>query len=71
MNGIRMFGAVLLVLGLLAFVIPIPETKDHSVKVGDAKIGVQTESSHKLPTPVGAILLLGGVVALAVGSKNP
>lgn len=71
MNGIRLFGAVLLILGVLAFVIPIPETKDHSVKIGDSKIGVQTESSHKLPTPVGAILLIGGIAVLAVGAKNP
>lgn len=70
MNGIRLFGAVLLVLGLLSFVVPIPETKDHSVKVGDAKIGVQTESSHKLPPAVGIILLLGGVVALGASFRK-
>jgi hypothetical protein len=70
MNGIRLLGAVLLVLGVLAFVVPIPETKDHSVKVGDAKIGVQTETSQKLPPAVGVFLLLGGVVALGSGFRG-
>jgi drug/metabolite transporter (DMT)-like permease len=70
MNGIRVLGAVLLLLGLLSFVVPIPETKDHSVKIGDAKIGVQTESSQKLPPAAGVVLLLGGVLALAAGFRQ-
>jgi hypothetical protein len=63
-------GAVLLVLGVLAFVVPVPQRQDHSVRIGDAKIGVQTQSSEKLPPAVGIILLAGGVVALVLGSRK-
>ena len=63
-------GAVLLVLGVLAFIVPIPQREDHSVRIGDAKIGVQTQSSEKLPPAVGIILLAGGVVALVLGSRK-
>ena len=70
MKNTAMIGVVLLVLGVLAFVIPVPKSEDHSVKVGDAKIGVQTQSSSKLPPYVGAVLVGGGILALVVGARK-
>ena len=58
------------VLGVLAFVVPIPHREDHGVKIGDTKIGVQTESSEKLPPAVGIVLMAGGVLALVVGLRK-
>ncbi|MFY9559313.1 MAG: hypothetical protein WAQ52_03690 [Terriglobales bacterium] len=60
MKNLAFVGVLLLVLGLLAFVVPIPHREHHSVKIGDAKIGVQTENSEKLPPAVGIVLLAGG-----------
>ena len=70
MKLITVVGVLLLVLGLLSFVVPIPQRENHSVKIGDAKIGVQTESSEKLPPAVGAVLIVGGVLALVLGSRK-
>jgi hypothetical protein len=70
MKNLVLIGAVLLVLGLLAFVVPVPHHEDHGVKIGDAKIGVTTQSSEKLPPAVGITLLAGGVLALVVGSRK-
>lgn len=70
MKGLALLGVVLLVIGLLSFVVPIPHSENHGVKVGDAKIGVQTESSEKLPIGVGLVLVAGGVVALVAGSRK-
>ena len=70
MKNPTLIGAVLFVLGLLAFVVPIPQREDHSVKIGDAKIGVQTQSSEKLPPAVGIVLVAGGVLALVLGSRK-
>ena len=70
MKNLAIVGVLLLVLGLLAFVVPIPHREDHGVKIGDTKIGVQTESSEKLPPAVGAILLAGGVLALVGGLRK-
>ena len=70
MKGLPLVGALLLILGILSFVVPLPSREDHSVKIGDAKIGVQTESSQKLPPPVGIILVAGGVGALLFGMRK-
>jgi hypothetical protein len=59
MKPIALVGVLLLVLGLFAFVVPIPDRENHGVKIGDTKIGVQTENSEKLPPAVGAVLLAG------------
>ena len=70
MKNLAFVGILLLVLGVLAFVVPVPHSEDHGVKIGDAKIGVTTQSSEKLPPAVGIALLIGGVLVLAVGSRK-
>jgi hypothetical protein len=70
MKNLAYVGVLLLVLGVLAFVVPIPHREDHSVKIGDTKIGVQTDSSEKLPPAVGIVLMAGGVLALVVGLRK-
>ncbi len=70
MNNVVLIGVLLLVLGLLTFLVPIPHSESHGVKIGDAKVGVQTEHSEKLPPAVGIVLLVGGVVLLATGARK-
>jgi len=70
MKNLAIVGALLLVLGLVSFVVPIPHRENHGIKIGDAKIGVQTESSEKLPPAVGIVLVAGGVLALVVGLRK-
>jgi hypothetical protein len=70
MKGVALVGVLLLVLGLLAFVVPVPHSEAHGVRVGDATIGVQTQRSEKLPPAVGGVLLAGGVVALVLGARK-
>jgi hypothetical protein len=70
MKGLAIVGVVLLVLGLLSFIVPIPQREEHGMKIGDAKISVQTEASKTLPPAVGAVLLAGGVLALVLGLRK-
>jgi hypothetical protein len=70
MKGITLLGAVLLVLGLLAFVVPIPHSESHGLKIGDTKIGVQTEHSDRLPPVVAGGLAVVGVVVLVLGLRK-
>ena len=70
MKSLQGVGLSLIVLGLLCFVVPIPHHEDHGIKIGDAKISVQTESDQKLPPAVGVVLVAGGVIALIVGMRK-
>lgn len=70
MKALPIVGVLLLVLGILSFVVPLPHQEKHGIKVGDAKFSIQTESSEKLPSPVGVILIGGGVVALILGLRK-
>ena len=70
MKALPLVGILLLVLGVLSFIIPVPQREHHGVKFGDAKISVETDSSDKLPPAAGIVLLAGGVVALVLGLRK-
>ena len=70
MKGLAQFGALLLVVGLLAFVVPVPHTEDHGVKIGDAKIGVRTEHSDRVPPVLAGALVVAGVIAVGMGMRK-
>ena len=65
-----MIGIVVLVLGILSFVVPIPTSQTHGAKMGDMTIGMTTHSSEKLSPIVGGVLCLAGVVLLIAGSRK-
>jgi len=70
MKSVTLVGVLLMVLGLASFVVPIPHRENHGLQIGDAKIGVQTEHNERLPPIVGGLLVVGGVVAMAAGSRK-
>ena len=70
MKALSVVGVLLLVLGILSFIIPVPHQEKHGVKIGDAKFSIQTESSEKLPPAVGIVMVAGGVVALVAGMRK-
>ena len=70
MKALPLVGVLLLVLGVLSFVVPIPHSENHGVKIGDAKISVETRNSEKLPPAAGIVLLAGGVLALILGLRK-
>jgi uncharacterized membrane protein len=70
MKLLPIVGVLLLVLGALSFVIPVPRRDEHRLTIGDAKFTVQTENREKLPPAVGIILMGGGVLSLVLGLRK-
>jgi hypothetical protein len=70
MKGLAWIGLILLVLGILAFLVPVPHSESHGVKLGDASIGITTKSNEKLPPVVGGVLCGVGAVVLIFGMKK-
>jgi uncharacterized BrkB/YihY/UPF0761 family membrane protein len=70
MKLVTVIGAVLLLLGILSFVVPLPHREEHSVKVGDTKWGVQTQTSERLPLAASIVIVAAGVACLIAGSRK-
>jgi hypothetical protein len=70
MRPLAWIGIVLLVFGILSFVVPVPSSHSHGVKVGDASIGVTTHDDEKLSPLVGGTLCAAGVVLVIAGSRK-
>lgn len=70
MKALFWIGAVLLVVGVLSFIVPVPQRETHGVKVGDASIGITTKSEQKLPAAVGGILCAVGAVLMIAGVRK-
>ena len=70
MKALPLAGILLIVLGVLSFLVPLPHHEKHGVSLGDARFSVQTEHSELLPSAVGVILIGGGVVALVLGLRK-
>jgi hypothetical protein len=69
MKSIVWFGALLALLGILGFAIPVfttSETKD-VVKLGQFKIQNTERSTHVVPLPLSAGALILGVALIGVG----
>ncbi len=70
MKALPVVGVLLIILGIASFVVPLPHQEKHGMKIGDANFSIQTESSEKLPSAVGVVLVGGGVVALILGLRK-
>ncbi len=71
MRPLAWIGIVVLILGVLAFIVPVPTSHSHGVKVGDSSIGITTHSDEKLSPAIGGVLCAAGVVLLIAGSRKP
>jgi hypothetical protein len=70
MKLVSWIGLLLLVLGILAFVVPVPRSETHKMKVGDASFGITTKSEAKLPPAVGVVLCASGGLLLVLGARR-
>jgi hypothetical protein len=70
MKPVSWIGLLLLVLGILAFVVPVPHSETRKMKVGDASFGITTKSEEKLPPAVGVILCASGGLMLVIGARR-
>ena len=69
MKGLTLIGAVLIVIGLIGFAIPIfttEQTKDVA-KVGDLKLQTTESTSHVIPPFLSGGVLVLGIVLVGAG----
>jgi hypothetical protein len=67
MKPLSLIGAVLLVLGVLSFFVPVPHTERHGVSAGDLSVGVKTKHSETVSPIISCVLIVAGAGMLIAG----
>ena len=67
MKALFFIGLVVLILGIISLVVPIPRTEHDGISVGGVSLGVTTQHEDKVHPAVSAVMILGGAAAMAAG----
>ena len=70
MTPLRWIGVIVVLLGLTLLAVPIPHRERHGIQVGDASLGVTTQSNNKVPLAVSLIVIAAGLGVAAMGSRR-
>jgi hypothetical protein len=70
MKALFVVGLIVLVLGVLAFFVPVPHTEHHGLDAGDIHVGVNTHHSDVLPPFVGVALVVAGAGLMIAARKS-
>ena len=70
MKALLLVGVFLMVLGILSFFVPVPNSEHHGVNVGDAHIGVTTQHDEKVAPAVSIMLVVVGAGLMIAGRKS-
>jgi hypothetical protein len=67
MKALFWIGLVVLILGIVSLVVPIPRNERDGVNVGGVSIGVETRHDEKVSPIVSAVMILGGAGLMIAG----
>jgi hypothetical protein len=67
MKALFWIGLVVLILGIVSLVLPIPHNEQEGFAIGGVSLGVETRREEKVAPIVSAVMILGGLGAMAAG----
>jgi hypothetical protein len=67
MKALFFIGLIVLILGIASLVVSIPQSEREGVKVGGVSLGVETRHQEKVHPALSAVMILGGLGAMAAG----
>jgi len=70
MKALFWIGLVVLILGIVSLVVPIPHSEREGVTVGGVSLGVETRHEEKVHPALSAVMILGGLGAMAAGKAR-
>jgi hypothetical protein len=63
-------GLVVLILGIVSLVVPLPRNEREGFKAGGVSVGVETRHEEKVPPVVSVVMILGGIGAMVAGKMR-
>lgn len=70
MKPLFWIGLVLLALGLISLVVPIPQSERSGVDVGGMSMHVETHHDEKIPPVLSGLMILGGAALMYAGNRK-
>ena len=70
MKALFFIGLVVLILGIVSLVVPIPRSERGGISVGGVSLGVETRHEEKVHPALSAVMILGGFGAMAAGKSR-
>ena len=70
MKALFWIGLVVLILGIVSLVVPIPHSEREALKVGGVSLGVETRHEEKVHPALSGVMILGGLGAMAAGKAR-
>ncbi len=67
MKALFWIGLVVLILGVVSLVMPIPRNQREDFMAGGMSVGVETRHAKKVSPLVSAVMILGGVSMMVSG----
>jgi hypothetical protein len=62
-------GLLLLALGIVSLIVPVPHTETEGIKVGKTNLGIQTNHSERVSPAISAVLIAGGIALSIAGAR--
>ena len=70
MKPISWIGLVVLVLGVLSLLVPIPHKEREGFSAGGISMGVETQHSQTVSPIINAVMILGGAGMMIAGKSR-
>jgi hypothetical protein len=70
MKALFWIGLVVLILGIVSLVVPVPHREREGITVGGVSLGVETRHEEKVHPALSAVMIVGGLGAMAVGKAR-
>jgi hypothetical protein len=70
MKTLLFVGLLVVALGIVSLIVPIPRSETHGIKAGDVDIGVRTTHSERVSPIISAVLIAGGIALTVAGART-
>ena len=70
MKALFWIGLVVMILGVVSLIVPIPRNEREGFKAGGISVGIETRHDEKVSPFVSAVMILGGVGTMVAGKRR-